>query len=180
MAEKRKLVRSTPVSEFGEFEAEIENIATSGQVLDPTWVPGWSDLRHQRDREMAEVVAGTRRPEEVKALPVNVRLVRRSSAGGAFDGRKLMAAANAGYKPITQDHVGEDWFTDLPAGAKVLEDGSIVNAAGDMQYMYTPGPRAAALLKVKTQRMLDMAAVAGQAVKGGAVEAGGTFGKESP
>lgn len=180
MAEKRKLVRTSPVSEFGEFEAEVENLNLADAVMDPTWVPGWSELRHQRDKQMAEVAQGLRRPEEVKALPVNVRLVRRSSAGGAFDGRKLMAAANTGYKPITQEHVGEDWFTDLPAGAKVLEDGSIVNAAGDMQYMYTPGPRAAALLKVKTQRMLDMAAVAGQAVKGGAVEAGGTFGKESP
>lgn len=178
--EKRKLIRTAPVSEFGEFEAAtFEGVPLGERVMDPTWVPGWSELRYQRDLQMAEVAQGTRMPNEVDALPVNVRMVRRSTAGGAFDGRKLMASQNNGYMPITKDHVGEDWFTDMPAGAKLLEDGTIVNAAGDMQYMYCTAQRAAVNLKGKTQRMLDMAAVAGQAVRGGAVEAGGTFGKES-
>jgi hypothetical protein len=146
--------------------------------MDPTWVPGWSELRYQRDLQMAEVAQGLRTPGDVKAFPVNVRMVRRSSAAGAFDGRKLMASQNNGYLPITKDHIGETWFSDMPAGAKLLEDGTIVNAAGDMQYMYCSAPRAASNLRGKTQRMLDMADVAGQAVKGGAVEAGGTFGKE--
>lgn len=176
---KRPLIRTSPVSEFGEFDAEVlEAGAPNGRVMDPTYVPGWSELRYQRDLEMAEVVHGVRAAGDVKPLPGNVRLVRRSTAGGSFDGRKLMASANNGYRPITKADVGEDWFTELPAGAKVLEDGSIVNAAGDMQYMFCTAQRAAANLRTKTQRMLDMAAVAGQAVKGGAVEAGGTFGKE--
>lgn len=178
--DKRKLIRTTPVSEFGEYEQEAADLGGSGdRVMDPTYVPGWSELRHERDRQMAEVVQGVRQPGDVKPLPVNVRLVRRSTAGGAFDGRKLMASQNNGYQPITKEHLGEDWFTDMPAGAKLLEDGTIVNAAGDMQYMFCSAPRAATNLKRKTQRMLDMAAVAGQAVSGGAVEAGGTFGKES-
>lgn len=177
---KRPLIRTEPVSEFGEFEASAFEGMGDERVMDFTHVPGWSELRHTRDVELAEVAAGTRRPEEVSALPGNVRLVRRMG-GGQFDGKKLMASRNNGYRPITEADKGKPWFTDLPAGAKVLEDGSIVNAAGDMQYMYAPPERAAHNLKVKTKRMLDMAAMAGEKVSGGALEnTGGSFGQVSP
>jgi hypothetical protein len=176
---KRPLIRTEPVSEFGEFEAADLDAFADDRAMDNTYVPGWSDLRHRRDLELAEVAQGTRRPEDVSPLPVNVRMVRRTSAGGQFDGKKLMAAQNNGYRPITTEDVGEDWFSDMPPGSKVLEDGSIVNAAGDLQYMYVPGPRAAVNLQRKKQRMLDMAAMAGEKVAGGALENnGGTFGKE--
>lgn len=176
---KRPLIRTEPVSEFGEFEASAFE-GMDDRVMDFTHVPGWSELRHIRDMELAEVAQGTRRPEEVSALPGNVRLVRRMG-GGQYDGKKLMASRNNGYRPITQEDVGQKWFTALPAGAKVLEDGGIVNAAGDMQYMYAPPERAAHNLKVKTQRMLDMAAMAGEKIAGGAHEnTGGTFGQVSP
>lgn len=175
---KRPLIRTTPVSEFGEFEASEMETAFHERAVDNTYVPGWSDKRHQRDREMAEVAEGTRRAEEVSALPGNVRLVRRSSANGVFDGKKLMTARTNGYRPIVLEDKGKDWFTDLPPGAKVLEDGSIVNAAGDMQYMYCEARQAAANLQRKTTRMLDMAAQAGQKLTGGAQENNaGTFEK---
>ncbi len=177
---KRPLIRTEPVSEFGEFEASDFAGFGDERVMDNTYVPGFSDLRFQRDKELAEVAEGTRRPEEVSHLPGNVRLVRRMG-GGQFDGKKLMAAMNNGYRPITEADKGKAWFTDLPPGAKVLEDGSIVNAAGDMQYMFAPPERAALNLKRKTQRMLDMAAMAGEKVSGGAMEnTGGSFGQVSP
>ena len=175
---KRPLIRTEPVSEFGEFEASAFEGFGEDRVMDYTYVPGWSDLRHQRDRELAEVAEGTRKPEDVISLPGNVRLVRRMG-GGNFDGKKIMAARNNGYRPIVDADRGQPWFTDLPPGAKVLEDGSIVNAAGDMQYMYAPPERAAHNLKQKTQRMLDMAAMAGQKIAGGASDnVGGSFGKQ--
>lgn len=176
---KRPLIRTEPVSEFGEFEASAFEGFGDERVMDFTYVPGWSELRHRRDVELSEVADGTRKPEDVSSLPGNVRLVRRMG-GGAFDGKKIMSARNNGYRPIVEADKGKSWFTDLPPGAKVLEDGSIVNAAGDMQYMYAPPERAAHNLKVKTQRMLDMAAMAGQKIAGGAQDnTGGTFGQQS-
>ena len=176
---KRPLLRTAPVSEFGEFDGAEFDAADEQHIIDNTYVPGWSEMKKQRDVQLGELAQGRLRPDQVKALPVNVRLVRRATASGAFEGKKLMSAANSGYQPITEDMVETvDWFTAMPPGAKVLEDGSIVNAAGDMQYMYCPGPRAAMNLRRKNQRMLEMAANAGVTTQGGVAEQGGDWGKQ--
>jgi hypothetical protein len=176
----RPLINTRPVSEFGEFEASEVTELMGGLVEDNTFVPGWSELRRERDIALGEVVQGRRLASDVPALPVNVRLVRRSGASGVFDGKKLMSATNQGYMNITKEHIGQDWFTAMPPGAKVLEDGSIVNAAGDMQYMYCHGPRAALNLKRKQERTRALADMAGQGVAGGVVQHGGSFDKEPP
>lgn len=177
---KRPLLRTQPVSEFGDFDAAAMEGLGAEVPMDNTYVPGFSDLRHRRDLELAEVAEQRRMPDEVSSLPVNVRLVRRASAGGTFDGARLMKAAGQGYKPVTKEMVGQDWLTALPPGARVMEDGSLVNAAGDMQYMYCEADRAALNQYRKTQKMLDMAAMAGQKISGGAEEnTAGSFGKKA-
>lgn len=179
---KRPLIRTTPVSEFGEAEASAFETAPDGDQVfmrDLTYVPGWSDLRRRRDTELAELAEGRRSASEVRTLPVNVRLVRRTSANGTFDGKKLMMAGVQGYKPITSDLMGTvDWFTAMPPGAKILENGEIVNAAGDMVYMYAEGPVAAQNLRRKSEKTLQLASQAGEKVAGGVVEAGGEWARE--
>src|SRR5690606_13021275 len=102
MTMKRPLIRTTPVSEFGEFDATKLAELGAEVPIDNTYVPGFSDLRRRRDFELAEVAEGRRRVEEVSSLPVNMRLVRRASAGGTFDGARLMKAAGQGYRPVTK------------------------------------------------------------------------------
>lgn len=184
MAKKRPLIVSKPVDEFGEVTADLEEFDQTHMAADMTYVPGWSELKYQRDAALADLANGRATAVEVPALPVNVRMVRRSGLNGSADGRKLMMAFNNGYKPITAKHIGQVWFTALPPGARELEDGSIVNAAGDCQYMYCEGPRAALNKRRATERMLSHAENAGLnpvdddgTPTPGITQSGGTFGK---
>lgn len=179
----RPLIQSKPVDEFGEALGVMES-DDGASVRDLSYVPGFSDLKYQRDLALAEVAQGRRLAQDVPALPVNVRMVRRAGLTGSFQGQKLMAAANDGYQPITKEHIGQVWFTALPPGARVMEDGTIVNAAGDCQYMYCTGPVAARNLRRKQARMADISESAGLNPvdadgnsTGGIVQAGGTFGR---
>jgi hypothetical protein len=108
--------------------------------IDLLEVPGFTGMRHRRDLELAEVHAGRRRGQEVSTLPVNCRWV--AITRGTKDEPshvKLMRAANQGYLPVKADQVGkETWLTAMPPGARKLPDGSIVNAAGDLQLHYAP------------------------------------------
>ncbi len=184
MAKKRPLIVSKPVDEFGEITAELEEMDQTNMAADMTYVPGWSELKYQRDAALADLAAGRGTAAEVPSLPVNVRLVRRSGLNGNTDGRKLMMAFNNGYKPITKKHIGQAWFTALPPGARELEDGSIVNAAGDCQYMYCEGPRAALNKRRAVEKMLAHAENAGLnpvdddgTPTPGITQSGGTLGK---
>jgi len=180
----RPLIVTKPVDEFGEADEELADMDQTGMLRDLTYVPGWTELRYERDLALAEVAQGRRLASEVPALPVRVRMVRRSGVSGASQGQKLMAAFNDGYKPITKEHIGQAWFTALPPGAKYLEDGTIANAAGDCLYMYVEGPRAALNARRAKERMLGMAEQAGLNPRdadgnseAGITQSGGTFGK---
>lgn len=172
---KRPLIPTRPVDEFGGFSAaDLENMAEEAP-MDSTFVPGWSPMRRQRDIELGELAEGRRRADEVSSLPVNVRIVSRSSPSGAFTSRKLMQASANGYRPIVESDLGELWFTEMPPGATVMPDGSIVNAAGDGQYMVCEARRAALNKYRKEVKMLEQAAQAGTKIEGGIGEVGGTF-----
>lgn len=138
----RPFINSAPISEFGTTMAE--GLDETGTV-DLLEVPGFSDLRRQRDLQLAEYHAGTRRGQDVMTLPVNCRWVGMTrGAKGEASSVKLMRAANQGYLPVTKDMVKkESWLTDLPPGSRVEPDGTIVNAAGDLKLYYTPAPVAA-------------------------------------
>lgn len=184
MAKKRPLIVSKPVDEFGEVSADLEELDQTNMAADMTYVPGWSELKYQRDAALADLAAGRATAAEVPSLPVNVRMVRRAGINGAAEGRKTMMAFNNGYKPITKKHIGQTWFLDMPPGARELEDGSIVNAAGDCLYMYCEGPRAALNKRRATERMLAHAENAGLnpvdddgTPTPGITQSGGTFGK---
>lgn len=183
----RPLIVSKPVDEFGEVTDELSDMDETGMLRDLTYVPGWTELRYERDAALAEVAQGRRAASDVPALPVRVRMVRRAGVSGAANGQKLMAAFNDGYKPITTEHLGQEWFTALPPGARVMENGDILNAAGDCQYMYVEGPRAATNAKRARERMLSFAEGAGLNPRDsegrsepGITQSGGTFGKVTP
>lgn len=153
---KRPLVNSEPIDEFGAARADL---STSGPTAtDLLYTPGWSELRHKRDLEMAEYAHGTRRGKDVTPLPVNVRLVAANSATGTPQGVRLMKARNGGYRPILKTDVGQSWFTELPPGAREMPDGSLVTAAGDAVYMVAPAEKVA-ITRARNQRAMQDATV---------------------
>lgn len=139
---KKPLVNSRPVSEFG--ASAVDDVGDL-RPIDLLEVPGFSAMRHQRDVELGEYNRGERLGQDVSALPANVRWV--GITKGVRDeptSVKLMRAANLGYQPVKATQVGkEPWLTAMPPGARQLPDGSIVNAAGDLQLHWAPAAVAA-------------------------------------
>jgi hypothetical protein len=154
---KRPLIDSGPVSEFG---ASDPSLLVEEHGMDYTqdlmYVPGFSDQRQQRERELAEYRAGTRLGQDIAPLAANVRWTRRASVSGVVDSRKLMGARNVGWRPVTKDMIGtKPYLTGMGSGWNVLPDGTITIAAGDLQLMYLEGAAAASREVVKLKAWTD-------------------------
>jgi len=138
----RKLVPTGVMTEFGELmDDPTYSAALGGQRVDLVYTPGWSELRYQRDVQLGEVAKGLRNPKDVITLPGNVVLARRTTPAGKPDGQKVTKGGMHGYRPITEQDVGQPWFTAMPPGCEVLADGSIAKA--DCVYLYCPPEQAA-------------------------------------
>lgn len=151
MSKVRPVIDAVTLNEFGEVNP-ADLVAPGTSAPDATYTPGWSELRHQRDIEMKEYRAGTRAAKDVKPLPGNVRLVRRTKAGSQDpDVTRATWINNAGYRPIRKADIGQPWFKAMPPGAFELPDGSI--AKGDCVYMYAE-QQTAALNRAKSHQDL--------------------------
>jgi hypothetical protein len=138
---KRPLINTEPVSEFGAAMAEdFADPATQNHDL--LYVPGFSDLRYQRDIELREYAEGSRLGKDVSTLPGHAMWVSvTKGAGDAPSSAKQMRAVNDGYYAATTDMVGKKkWLTKMPPGARTLPTGEIVNAAGDLMLMFADAP----------------------------------------
>lgn len=153
---KKPLVDAVAVTEFGGIEdlAEFRDEAQH----DYTYVPGFSDLRRQRDRELGEVVAGERKAANVSTLPVNLRWVRDTGSYG-----KTGSARMQGYQAVTKADLDAKppWLTGMPPGATMGPDGTIRTAAGDLVLMKTTRERAAKNVIRKQRAALAMADAVG-------------------
>jgi hypothetical protein len=178
---KRPLINAQPVDEFGAV-AEAENFADPlRQDKDLLYVPGWSEIRRQRDMEVAEYNAGTRLGQDVRALPVNVRWARRSDVKeGRPDPQKLASAQNNGYRAAGKEDIGKEWLKELPPGASFQADGTIRNAAGDLQLMVCSAQVAARNARRKAEDSRAQVEAAGTQVQGGLLEVGQSHRGSSP
>lgn len=142
MAAKKPIFNTHVASEFGVVEDAGDLLSAKyGLQGDSTYTPGFSEMRQERDLQILEVSKGERQGHDVRTLPVNVRLVRCSTPLNAKpDGRKVLRSGTKGYKPVTMEDVGKDWFTVLPPGAEVQPDGTI--RKGDVMYMVTDAKQA--------------------------------------
>jgi hypothetical protein len=151
---KRPLIDATIRTEFGDFLADkLEG--DGGQGTDPTFTPGFSEMRLNRDIALGEVAKGTRKREDVPTLTHNVRLVRRTKASGAPDGAKLSQSAVLGYRAVKKSDIGQPWFTVMPAGAVELPGGEI--GLGDCVYHVADARTAGRNEALKFKRMVEMA-----------------------
>lgn len=131
---KVPLVISQPPPEFGELQELPEFRDTTAMNGDLTYVPGFSEQRWARDREINEVMTGQRRPQDVRSLSLNFRWSRCQNKKGEPDSRKVVRAGNRSYKAVTKDDVGPGKLIEkLPAGAAIAADGTIRNH--DVQLM---------------------------------------------
>jgi hypothetical protein len=141
---KRPLVATAIRTEFGDVQESAEFYAAQGADRDLTYIPGFSDMRRERDLAIADVAAGRvdRRDAKISPLPVNCRWVRKSTPKGAPDAMKQISSGQNGYKVVNKEQIGKvEWLTKLPPGATVEADGSI--SKGDLVLMVTEGKTAA-------------------------------------
>lgn len=139
---KVPILQTTPPPEFGDLKETPQFQDATGMDRDFTYVPGFSELRRQRDVAIAEVIAGKRAAKDVPTLPVNFRWARSQNKRGDPDTRKVIRAGNRGYRVVTKDDVGEGkLLSSLPAGAMVMPDGQI--RQGDTVLMVATAEKAA-------------------------------------
>lgn len=161
---KRPLVNTAIRTEFGDVLDDASFYDASSVDRDLSYVPGFSEMRRERDLEMAAVAAGRKdkRDARIDPLPVNLRWVRKSTPRGAPDGMKQIASGNFGYRAVNKDQIGkQDWLTEMPPGATLAADGSIEK--GDTVLMVCDGrtaARNAARKAAQTNRMVNEAAAA--------------------
>ena len=173
---QRPLVPTTIRTEFGDVLDDAAFYDVGGADRDLTYVPGFSDMRRNRDLELAAVASGKKdkRDANLAPLPVNLRWTRTTTVKGAPDGRKQIASGNLGYRAVNKSQIGkEDWIKALPPGATIDADGSI--RTGDTILMVADAKSAArnvARRQAQTQQLNDnVGAAAGgllavQGVKG--------------
>lgn len=125
---KVPLVETQPPPEFGAIHTDPSFGDPTGASFDHTYVPGFSDLRRQRDLEILEVRQGTRKAKDVSTLPVNLRWVRAQKSNGDPDNTKLWTSQQRGYVPVKPEDIGQHpWLKELPLGAVKDANGMIRN-----------------------------------------------------
>ena len=175
---QRPLVPTMIRTEFGDVQEDASFYDVGGADRDLTYVPGFSDMRRERDLELAAVASGKKARHEAKIapLPVNCYWARTHKVGGgAPDNSKQIAHGNDGYKVVHKDDIGKQpWLKALPPGATIDADGAI--RKGDSILMVTDAKTAgrnAARKQVATQRLSNVANIGAAAggllnVQGGA------------
>ncbi len=154
------LVLTQPASEFGDHTDSAGFNDPQVMDRDMSYVPGFSDLRRQRDMKVAEYVNHKCARSDIPTLPVNVRWGRSQKGSGAPDSTKVFGHSLNGYRMVTKDDLpGKDgkakheWLTAIPPGAEVGADGTI--RKGDVVLMVATKERAAANAARKAQTTAD-------------------------
>lgn len=165
----RPLIATGVLTEFGEAHIEEGVDGSFAGLADPTYVPGFSDLRFQRDQQLGEAAKGHRPSNRVMLLPVNMRWSRRTKTDGKPDETKVQKAKVNGYTPVLATDVGQPWLTAIPDGATVLPDGTI--GKGDTVLMKCAPERAAQNAYRKQKLTMDRLGASIQKAEGVGMEA---------
>lgn len=149
MSDLKPLIPTGIVTEFGELkDASSVLFDERGMNADPTYVPGFSDLRREADDARAK----GKRPKD---LPANLRWVRRTKPGtDTPTNERQVWVGNKGYRPVRADEIGKvPWITEMPAGAFKLADGTV--ASMDYQLMVCDQNRAMRNAAARTVKWLE-------------------------
>lgn len=137
----KPLTASQPLSEFGDLHQSSDFNDPHFMDRDQSYVPGFSEMRRDRDMKVAEFHAGSISRADVPSLPVNLRWARNQNRQGNPDNSKPYNHSRKGYRLVTAKDEGQAWFTQIPPGAQIGADGSIRN--GDCVLMVASAQDAA-------------------------------------
>ena len=152
---KKPLLDAMIRTEFGDVLAEGVYADPERVAEDITYVPGFSEMRVERDKALGEVARGERDAVDVPQLPINLRWSRRSNTKGDPDHSRSILAQNMGYEPVNAEtDKGQPWFTRLPEGAQILPGGLVVK--GDTVLMKCSKERAAKNSAENFKRMVEL------------------------
>lgn len=146
----RPLVPSAPLSEFGDFHQSAEFNDPHLNDRDGSYVPGFSEMRRNRDIAVATYTANPTAENRtaITPLPVNLRWARNQTKSGSPDNAKPFVHGRKGYRAVdAKQHAGQDWLTEIPPGAVIQADGTIRN--GDCILMWAPAEKAAQSERMK-------------------------------
>lgn len=150
---QRELVPTMIRTEFGEVLDDPKFYETMGAAMDHTFVEGYSNMRRERAKQMAEVAKGERKFQDVLKLPVRLHWARTSKViGGQPDNTKEVSFASEGYRFVTENDIGSDWIKSLPQGAVITADKTIKK--GDTTLMVCDAKIAARNAAIN-QKMVD-------------------------
>lgn len=155
---KKPLIDANLITEFGGIELTSEFINNGIARNDYTYVPGFSEMRVNRDLDLARLAHGDIKAKEVATLEWNARWYRCANKAGDPDTHRTVAARNEGYRAATKDDLGKPWMTDIPPGGYAAPDGTIRNAGGDLQLFVCDKANAAKnamLKKIRTEQAVD-------------------------
>lgn len=155
----KPLVDVNLTTEFGEIhESDVFN-ADGVQHHDYTYVPGFSEMKVERDLAIAKLHRREIKPNEVPLLPVNLRWFRTVKGTGSDpDQMKVAHARNLGYRAATKEDIGKPYLTAMPPGGILAADGTIKTAAGDNILMVIDqrgAAKNAMRKKILTEQMVD-------------------------
>ena len=143
------LIKTAPASEFGDHTASVDFNDPTLMGRDLSYVPGFSDLRRQRDLKVAEYVHHKVDRSAIPELPVNMRWSRNQGKDGKPDSTKVIGHATKGYHMATKADIGQPWLTALPPGSSVDADGTI--RKGDTALMVATKEDAARNAHIKAE-----------------------------
>lgn len=123
----RPLINSAPVSEFGDLREQAQFYDPNGQDRDGTYVPGFSEMRRERDIQLGQYARGQIAGQDVRTLPVNLRWGRNQLKDGKPDSSKLFSHGRLGYRLVTKEDLGKEWLKETPGGAQWDAAGNLRN-----------------------------------------------------
>ena len=163
----RPLQDANLITAFGGIEETPEFNAEGPAQHDYTYVPGYSDLRYQREVELGQLSRHEIRAKDVTVLPARLHWYRTVAGKGSDpDQMRAYAARRKGYRPVTKADIGQPWLTAMPPGAVMGADGTIRNSGGDLA-LYVIDQAGAARNAMRVKRATE------EAVDGMQMQAGG-------
>lgn len=144
------LVITAPASEFGDFTESPEFNDPFGSDRDMSYVPGFSEMRRNRDMAVARYVNHQIQRNEIPVLPVNLRWARNQNKAGDPDSTKPVGHSTLGYRAATKADVGQPWLSAMPPGA-TLGAGDVI-VKGDTVLMVASGDDARKSAQRKADR----------------------------
>jgi hypothetical protein len=106
----RPLTASAPLSEFGDLHQSADFNDPHLMDRDGSYVPGFSEMRRDRDIKVAEYQAGRIPASDVPTMTVNLRWARCQTKAGTPDNAKPFVHGRKGYRAVTKEDAGQPWL----------------------------------------------------------------------